>query len=112
VANFEARYNIIVVANILTNSNLKSLLTRTASKSDTDSLQLQSRENVYLRLYSVDMVYTGDMIHIVNLYKSIVIVQCLTVGVFGNSAQTAQIIPSAQITVRLFAWNDPLCVWK
>jgi len=33
-------------------------------------------------------------------------------GAFGNSAQTAQIIPSAQITVRLFAWNDPLCVWK
>jgi len=33
-------------------------------------------------------------------------------GAFGNSAQTAQIIPSAQITVRLFARNDPLCIQK
>jgi len=33
-------------------------------------------------------------------------------GAFGDSAQTAQIIPSAQITVRLFARSDPLCVRK
>jgi len=33
-------------------------------------------------------------------------------GAFGNSAQSARIISSAHITVRLFARNDPLCVRK